>query len=230
MSFRRRRRFTRRGSGLRWFVPELWNGPQPGALGFGTIGAATSVYIGDTVYTRIVAGSAPFAGVTNAAGLLTGKMLEQRQMWCLKRLVGRFQFAFVPDDEIVLSNGGHVRLHWAIIRAKVENTGVPDENTFINLTEREEMDDKPTILYQDCWQTNYPVGTTLPTNSWNVLAAEPPLYSMIDIKTKRWFGNEQDLFLATQYTMFANNGSLTAGAVINEYANLNIRVLGRFGR
>lgn len=223
---------SRRGSGLRWFIPNLWSGNRYNTVNLApTVPATGPDYVSDTSYTRLLSGSAPFSGVNNAAGILTGRILAQRQFWQLRRIVGRLTFAFSGDSEFLFSAGAFMRVHWAIVRAKVNENGQPDEDTFINLVDPDEQDDKQQIIYQDVWQTDYPPGTTLGADEIHHLGAAPPLYSMIDIKTKRPVGNEQDVFLATQLTGFApfNNG-FTVGTEIVLRSYFNLRVLGKFYR
>lgn len=229
--FTRRRFSRRRSSGLRWFTPNLWNDPQPAVYSTDTFGGGGAVSLtGTPVATQVLRGSAPFPGVTNSAGLLAGKILAERQYFQLLRIVGRMSWYFSLTEQVDMPNGGLVQLWWAIVRMNTEESGIPDVNTIIDLSDEEEQDDKKTILAQDVWTTSYPLGTSLAAGTLHAMAADPPLFSMIDIKLRRPFRNEQDCFLVTQVGVHANGNALPAGEDITLRGKLNLRVLGRFGR
>lgn len=228
MGFRRRGR--RRGPRLRWFTPELWNASSPQVYATEIVGAAAPEFTTATSMARMVYGSAPFAGVVNASGALTGKQLAELQRWRLLRVVGRMVWYLSIDTAIDMSvAGGQVTVWWAFVRWHTEESGQPD-TPFPVLATRDDQDEKPVIIAQDVWRTNYPIGTTLEPGV-HPLAAEPPLYSLIDKTMRRPFANEQDLFLATQIGIGTNGiAGIPNGLEVNLTGLLNLRVLGNFNR
>lgn len=240
MMRRRKGGFRRRRSGLRWFTPNLWNASAPQVYTADTSGAGpVSEFTTRTALTPLLRGTAPFPGVTNAAGLLAGTMLAERQYFSLLRIVGRMHWwVDVSFDDIgstmAWSRGGCLSVWWAIVRRGTDEDGRPDtESTgiFPELATRDNQDDKKLILAQDVWRTKIPAGTTAWSDtSIHALDAEQPLDSMIDIRLKRSFRNEQDVYLAVQLGI-ANFGDNIPGGTTFQLAGLsNLRVLGKFGR
>lgn len=226
----RRFKGRRRGPSLRWFTPNNWNTAQPVVVNTqANWQAGNALFISDTAMLPLLKGSAPFPGVTNAAGRLAGTQLAERQYWRLKRIVGRLEFYMNFSEEAVFSQGLTFRVHWAVVRWHTDDGGAPD-TPFIDLSLRDDQDEKPVIIYQDTWTTDYPVGTSLSgAPAVHPLSSDPPLYNYIDIRTGRPFRNEQDLFLATQFTAY-DHGSIVPQRDVEMQAHINLRLLGTFGR
>lgn len=240
MMRRRKGGFRRRRSGLRWFTPNLWNASLPQQYNSDTSGAGpANEFTTRTTLTPLLRGTAPFPGVTNAAGLLAGAMLAERQYFNLLRIVGRMNWEMVvefddPGDTITWPEGGCVSIWWAIFRRGTDEDGRPDTEaagTFPELAIRDNQDDKKLILAQDVWRTRIQRGASAwPDSSHHWLDAEQPLDSMIDIRLKRSFRNEQDVYLATQVGIANFGVNLPAGATFILNGLNNLRVLGKFGR
>lgn len=238
MAYRRRRSFRRRSSGLRWFQPNLWNASNPQLYaGIDPLVASAAEAFSEVAVTPVIHGNAPFPGVNNAAGLLAGKVLAERQWLNIVRVVGRMTFyvdLVNPGVEVPFTNGGIVSVFWALFRMGTDEQGRPETESggdFPALNVRDNQDEKSLILAQDVWRTSVPTGTTwLPGDalSFNV-EPEPPLYNMIDVRLKRSFRNEQDLYLATQFGIW-NPDELPSGQGYELRGLVNLRPLGRFGR
>lgn len=228
MGFRRRGR--RRGPRLRWFTPELWNASSPQTYAQASVVGDQPEFTTDPTMARMVYGSAPFVGVVNALGALTGKQLGELQRWRLLRVVGRMKWYFNTDSPIDMTvAGGQITVWWAFVRWHTEENGNPD-TPFPLLATRDDQDEKPVIIAQDVWRTDYPISTTLEPGS-HPLAAEPPLYSLIDKTMRRPFANEQDLFLVTQLGIATNGiAGIPDAADVSLSGLLNLRVLGNFNR
>lgn len=247
---RRRGSFRRRKSGLRWLQPNAWMASNPNLMGSTAVGSTTIVdeFYSDPMLMPIVEGAAPFAGVANSAGLMTGKLLEARQYFKAIRLVGRLNFFWSiralneSAETLHMPNGGVAAVHWALIRWPTSELGKPLD-MFINterafsLLENEDQDEKKYIIAQDVWRTNYPVGTDLlmVQNGGEIphpMAAEPPLYSMFDHRINRWVGNEQQLFIVAQFGVYTPGLSNQVGQTteISGWALANLRPLVKFGR
>lgn len=193
-------------------------------------GAASDRAIFDDAVTKVLAGDAPFPGVTNASGQLAGKMLAERQYYNVKRIVGRMSFELGTDKEISMPNGGMVRVYWSLIRWHTDEQGIPDAD-LLTLYDGNDQDEKPIILAQDVWSTAYPVGTTL-NEGFHQLAADPPLYSMVDKTMRRPFRNEQALFLLTTGFVhcYTNSAGIPMTTELTLRSHINLRTLGTFGR
>lgn len=233
---RRTRRFTRRrGSSLRWFTPNLWSGTAPQLSQTINITPAAPEVYSTVALTPLLRGSAPFQGVNNAAGLLSGSLLGERAWYNIKRIVGRLAFfARSPDVEVPFDTGGMVTVWWAIVRMNTDENGVPQteaSGNFPDLHTRDNQDDKKYILAQDVWRTPLPPATLWQENVLQNLAAEPPLYSLIDKTFKRSFRNEQDIYLATQFGVVRYNGAnFQNNSTLELFALHNLRTLGTFGK
>lgn len=234
---RRSTRFRRRKPSFRWFQPNIWT--DGGSIGqYSTVvtgGAASASAFTTPGLTRILSGSAPFPGVVNAAGTLAGRILAERQYYRMRRIVGRLNFYLQTDKSINMeAEGGVIQVFWGIVRIPTDEQGVPDEKgagtVIVDLRDAADQDAKEFIIAQDVWTTNYPIGTILPAGT-HALAADPPLYSMIDKTMRRSARNEQDLFLWTAMsiqTLGANGIPATTDLNLGVLANL--RPLGSFGR
>lgn len=229
----RRRRFSR----MRWFTPALWSHSNPAPFATHTVPSAgpyQQVAI-PPGFARVLSGTAPFQGVNNSAGILTGRILAERQYYNIRRIVGRMEFFLSTDSPLDMeSEGGAIRVFWALLRMHTDELGQPDEKSdgtaVIDVSESEDQDEKAYIIAQDVWTTAYPIGTQLAAGTHS-LAAAPPLYSLIDKTMRRSFRNEQDLFLATSadITTFGGNG-IPSNTALELRALVNLRPLGTFGR
>lgn len=233
----RRRRFgmRRRSSGLKWYTPALWNASTPQQYNITTaVGPATPEQYSNSALAPIIWGNAPFPGVVNAAGLRAGVPLAERTYLNIRRIVGRMNwYVEIQDAEVTFPLGGIASVHWAIVRMHTNEDGVPDEQASGNypaLATRDNQDEKAMIIAQDVWRTSIPPATTWPEGSLQFLAAEPPLYNMVDVRLKRSFRNEQDCYLMTQFGVSKWSGDLTQSAVFVLHGLVNLRPLGRFGR
>lgn len=233
MGFRRRRTFRRRGGSLRWFTPNLWNGALPALYASETVTTpgGTGEIVTAPAVTHVLRGSSPFPGMNNSAGILSGKMLAERQYWQALRVVGRMNWYFTADDEIDMNSGGIITVWWGLVRSHTNENGVPD-TPLLALEDEENQDEKPLILAQDVWRTSYPAGTLLQPGTLHPLAGEPPLYSMVDKTLKRGFRNEQDMFLTCQLgvTTWGNATGIPFDTELHLHGAHSLRLLGRFGR
>jgi len=202
--FGRRRQFRSR---LRWAKPALWTGCTEQVIADAEILSSPQdcVESADTGVTAIIKGAAPFKGVTNAAGVLTGTILGERQTLGLVRLVGRLQFSLFMDgdDDVVVGPWGiRVEVFWGIQRVSVDDNGIPDEPV-AQLNSDDDQDGKEHILYQDVWTTVFAPGQNLLSRTEIPLNQGAPLYDFIDIRPKkRRAGNEQAFVLSAWFRAF----------------------------
>lgn len=235
MAFRRFRRGMRRSRPFRWFTPEVWNSAEPtGQQPFTAIDATHLAAFSQ--FTPLMQGWAPFPGV---GANLAGKRLSEREFFKVMRIVGRLSFAIRNDNVIELNfaNAFTVAVHWMILRWDIEENGSP--TTVFNpqlatqglpdLTQLDMQDEKKHIIAQDVWKTEFAPGFSIASGDVKALVPVAPLFSHIDITTRRWIGNEQALFLATQGAIFSPTGGF-ANVDLRLLKWVNLRTLGKFGR
>lgn len=235
-----RRRMRRRRGGLRWFTPNVWSASSGittnVALGittpvFEVTGAGTDRNLNDIGICPLIKGGPPLPAAVNAAGREAGGQLAERQWWRVLRIVGRLAFQFVwTEAELVLTLPMFLTINWAICRLHIDEAGAAD-TPLPNLRARDTQDEKAIILAQDVWRHQFGTGHTFDPSSVEVVGSSPPLFSMIDIKTRRSLRNEQDLFLIWDASLFSPSNQIPTTSFESFLSPLvNLRTLGKFGR
>lgn len=229
----RRRRFRRRRGANRWFRPNVWtdSGGLPTLNTTQAVPAASVVFSSDIQLTSLLYGTAPFVGVANAAGRITGAQLGERTWWKHIRTVGRLSFVLDTDSQSTEAMGvdSWAMLNWGLLRWKMDDTGAPTAPA-PRLFSAEDQDER--WLYRDSWVIH--PGTAPFNETQGLVWAGPlPFGDYVDIRTRRFMGNEMDLYLVTQFAVFlgtAGNRDFAPGEQLSMYSWGQLRVLGRFGR
>lgn len=231
------RKFRRRRPALRWLAPTNWTDAQWDTIipANAVVRVSANNLQSEVTMTNLIHGSAPFPGVNNAAGRLTGKILAEKVRYKLLRVVGRMRFGLQNTNsttgwELGFS-GIQVALHWAIVRWETEEDGAPN-TPFLDPSDRDNQDQKDNILAQDVWRWELPDNLVIPAGNAIVpLPPVGPLYDLVDLPFKRWVANEQDIFLAFSLSAFAQDG--VPAALDTSIALLwqsNLRPLVQLGR